>query len=514
MSEKVDVFDTTLRDGEQAAGTRLGSWEKLTIARQLTRLNVDIIEAGYPASSPEDFTAVQLLSQEIEGPVICALSRAVPSDIEACGKALARARRPRIHTGIGVSDIHVMGKFRDEKYGATLAQKKARLVEMAVDAVKLAKSFTSDVEFYAEDAGRADPPYLFEMLEAAIEAGATVVNIPDTTGYAMPEQFGALIRAIRERVRNIGRATISVHCHNDLGLAVANALAGVRNGARQVEGTINGIGERAGNAALEEVVMAIRTRADYFGVRTDIEAREFCRTSRLVSDMLGMVVPANKAVVGGNAFSHSSGIHVDGFLKQRETYEIMRPEDVGVSESRVVLTARTGRHGLRDRLEKLGYTLSPEELDHTYQRFLTVADKKQEVFDEDLVAILHDEIHPVPETFQLDYLHIYSGTSAIPTATVRLRVKGELIEGAAIGDGPVDAVCRAILLVTKASAKLARWEIRAVTSGTEAMGEVTAQLEQGGRRVLGRGASTDVIEASAKAFIDGLNKLAAAGEAA
>jgi 2-isopropylmalate synthase len=383
-----------------------------------------------------------------------------------------------------------------------------------VDAVKLAKSFTSDVEFYAEDAGRADPPYLFEMLEAAIEAGATVVNIPDTTGYAMPEQFGALIRAIRERVRNIGRATISVHCHNDLGLAVANALAGVRNGARQVEGTINGIGERAGNAALEEVVMAIRTRADYFGVRTDIEAREFCRTSRLVSDMLGMVVPANKAVVGGNAFSHSSGIHVDGFLKQRETYEIMRPEDVGVSESRVVLTARTGRHGLRDRLEKLGYTLSPEELDHTYQRFLTVADKKQEVFDEDLVAILHDEIHPVPETFQLDYLHIYSGTSAIPTATVRLRVKGELIEGAAIGDGPVDAVCRAILLVTKASAKLARWEIRAVTSGTEAMGEVTAQLEQGGRKVLGRGASTDVIEASAKAFIDGLNKLAAAGEAA
>jgi 2-isopropylmalate synthase len=340
------------------------------------------------------------------------------------------------------------------------------------------------------------------------------VNIPDTTGYAMPEQFGALIRAIRERVRNIGRATISVHCHNDLGLAVANALAGVRNGARQVEGTINGIGERAGNAALEEVVMAIRTRADYFGVRTDIEAREFCRTSRLVSDMLGMVVPANKAVVGGNAFSHSSGIHVDGFLKQRETYEIMRPEDVGVSESRVVLTARTGRHGLRDRLEKLGYTLSPEELDHTYQRFLTVADKKQEVFDEDLVAILHDEIHPVPETFQLDYLHIYSGTSAIPTATVRLRVKGELIEGAAIGDGPVDAVCRAIWLVTKASAKLARWEIRAVTSGTEAMGEVTAQLEQGGRRVLGRGASTDVIEASAKAFIDGLNKLAAAGEAA
>jgi 2-isopropylmalate synthase len=508
MSEKVAVFDTTLRDGEQAAGTRLGSREKLTIARQLARLKVDIIEAGYPASSPEDFAAVQLLSQEIEGPVICALSRAVPGDIEACGKALAKARRPRIHTGIGVSDVHVTGKFGDRKYGKTLGEKKVKLMQMAVAAVKLARQHADDVEFYAEDAGRADPAYLFEMLEATIEAGATVVNIPDTTGYAVPEQFGALIRAIREKVPNIQRATISVHCHNDLGLAVANALAGVGNGARQVEGTINGVGERAGNAALEEVVMAIRTRGDYFGVHTGVETREFCRTSRLVSDMLGMVVPPNKAVVGGNAFSHSSGIHVDGFLKDRETYEIMRPEDVGVLESRVVLTARTGRHGLRDRLEKLGYALSQEELDRTYQRFLAVADKKQEVFDEDLVAILHDEIHPVPETYHLDYLHSYSGTSAIPTATVRIRAGDEVKEGAAVGDGPVDAVCKAISMVTKTSARLARYEIRAVTSGTEAMGEVTVQLEEGDRRVMGRGASTDVIEASAKAYIDGLNKLA------
>jgi 2-isopropylmalate synthase len=508
MSEQVAVFDTTLRDGEQAAGTRLGSREKLTIARQLARLKVDIVEAGYPASSPEDFAAVQLLSQEIEGPVICALSRAVPADIEACGKALAKARRPRIHTGIGVSDVHVTGKFRDRKYGKTLGEKKVKLVQMAVAAVKLARQYADDVEFYAEDAGRADPAYLFEMLEAAIDAGATVVNVPDTTGYAVPEQFGALIRAIREKVPNIQRATISVHCHNDLGLAVANALAGVRNGARQVEGTINGVGERAGNAALEEVVMAIRTRGDYFGVHTGVETREFCRTSRLVSDMLGMVVPPNKAVVGGNAFSHSSGIHVDGFLKDRETYEIMRPEDVGVLESRVVLTARTGRHGLRDRLEKLGYALSQEELDRTYQRFLAVADKKQEVFDEDLVAILHDEIHPVPEAYHLDYLHSYSGTSAIPTATVRLGVGGEMKEGAAVGDGQVDAICKAISVVTKTSAKLARYEIRAVTSGTEAMGEVTVQLEEGDRKVMGRGASTDVIEASAKAYIDGLNKLA------
>ena len=508
MFDKVAVFDTTLRDGEQAAGTRLGSREKLMIARQLARLKVDIIEAGYPASSPEDFEAVQLLAQEIEGPVICALSRAVPSDIEACGKALAKARRPRIHTGIGVSDIHVLGKFRDERYGRDLAEKKVTMLAMAVEAVKLARSYVSDVEFYAEDAGRADRSYLFEMLQAAIEAGATVVNIPDTTGYTVPEQYGALIRAVRENVPNIARAVISVHCHDDLGLAAANTLSGVMNGARQVEGTINGIGERAGNAALEEVVMALRTRRDYYGVDTGIDAREFCRTSRLVGDMLGMPVPPNKAVVGANAFSHSSGIHVDGFLKERETYEIMRPEDVGLAESRVVLTARTGRHGLRDRLEKLGYSISQEELNQAYQRFLTVADKKQEVFDEDLIAILRDEIRPAVETYKLEYLHIYSGTSAIPTATVRVRMGEQTREGAAIGDGPVDAVCKAIAGVTKSGAKLVRYEIRAVTSGTEALGEVTAQLEGGGRKVVGRGASTDVIEASAKAYVDGLNKLA------
>src|SRR5271169_1746279 len=354
-SEKVSVFDTTLRDGEQAAGTRLGSKEKLTIARQLAQLKVDIIEAGYPASSPDDFEAVRRISLEIQGPIICGLSRAVPEDIQACEKALAKAKRPRIHTGIGASDIHVMGKFRDERYGRTLAEKKSTILKMAVAAVKLAKTFVDDVEFYAEDAGRSDPAFLHEMLEAAIDAGATVVNIPDTTGYTVPEQYGALIRAVREKVPNIDRAVISVHCHDDLGLAVANTLCGVSNGARQVEGTINGIGERAGNAALEEVVMALRTRRDYFGLDTGIDAHEFRRTSRMVADMLGIPVPPNKAVVGSNAFSHSSGIHVDGFLKQRETYEILRPEDVGMTESRVVLTARTGRHGLLDRFQKLGY---------------------------------------------------------------------------------------------------------------------------------------------------------------
>jgi 2-isopropylmalate synthase len=507
-AQKVAVFDTTLRDGEQAAGTRLGSRDKMTLARQLARLKVDVIEAGYPNSSPEDFEAVRQIAREIEGPVICGLSRAVPDDIEACGKALAKARRPRIHTGIGVSDIHILGKFRDDKYGKTLGEKKVKMMRMAVDAVKRARSHVDDVEFYAEDSGRAEPAYLHEILEAAIDAGATVLNIPDTTGYTVPEQYGALIRGIRENVRNIQKATISVHCHDDLGMAVANSLAGILNGARQVEGTINGIGERAGNAALEEVVMAIRTRGDYFGVTTGVDAREFHRTSRLVSDLLGTVVPPNKAIVGSNAFSHSSGIHVDGFLKDRQTYEIMKPEDVGLSQSRVVLTARTGRAGLRARLEKLGYQLSKDDLDHTYQRFLVVADKKQEVFDEDLVAILHDELHPVPEAWQLECLQVSSGTSAIPTATVRLRIHGEARETAAIGNGPVDAVYKAISSLAGNSAKLVRYDIHAVTSGTGALGEVTVQLERGDRRVVGRGSSTDVIEASARAYLDGLNRLA------
>ena len=508
-TNKIDIFDTTLRDGEQAAGARLGSRDKLTLARQLVRLNVDIIEAGYPNSSPEDFEAVRQIADEIQGPIICALSRVVADDIHACGRALAKAKRPRIHTGIGVSDIHVLGKFRDERYGRTLEEKRERILEMAVAAVKLAKSYVDDVQFYAEDSGRSESSYLYRMLEAVIAAGATVVNIPDTTGYTVPEQYGALIRGIRENVPNIDRVTISVHCHDDLGLAVSNALAGVQNGARQVEGTINGIGERAGNASLEEMVMALRTRRDYFGVHTEINTTEFCRTSRMVSDMLGITVPPNKAVVGSNAFSHSSGIHVDGVLKDRQTYEIMRPEDVGFRESRVVLTARTGRAGLRDRLEKLGYSLSAEELNQVYQRFLLVADKKTEVFDEDLTALLHDELRSETDEIRLEYLHIYSGTSAIPTATVRVRVGHEARESASIGDGPVDAVYRAISAASQTSAKLARYEIRSVTHGTEAIGEATVHLEHGDHRVIGRGASTDIIEASAHAYVDGLNKLAA-----
>ena len=508
-SDKIVVFDTTLRDGEQAAGSRLGAKEKLEVAHQLARLNVDVMEVGFPISSPEDFEAVRLISEEIEGPTITGLSRAVAADIDACGEALAKAKKARIHTGIGVSDIHIAGKFGDDKYGRTMAEKKQRILQMSVEATKRAKGYTDDVEFYAEDSGRADRAYLFEIVEAVIEAGATVINIPDTTGYAVPDQFGALIRDLREHVPNIGQATISVHCHNDLGMAVANTLAGVKNGARQVECTINGIGERAGNAALEEVVMGLRTRRDCFGVDSDVHAKELYRTSRMVADVLGMIVPSNKAIVGANAFAHSSGIHVDGFLKARETYEIIRPEDVGFPQSRVILTARTGRHGLRHRLEEMGYELSSEELEKTYTRFLLVADKKQEVFDEDLIAIVRDEIHPVPETYRLEYLHTSSGTGTIPTATVRIRIGDETLQAATCGDGPVDATYKAIQEVVPLKVKVSEYTIRAVTSGAEAMGEVTVRLERDGEITIGRGASTDIIEASAKAYIDGLNKLAA-----
>ncbi len=506
--EKIIIFDTTLRDGEQAAGTRLGAREKLEIARQLARLKVDVIEAGFPASSPEDFEAVRLISEQIEGPVVCGLTRAIKNDIEICRKALAKAKRFRIHTGIGVSEIHIAGKFADDKYGKTMGEKQATILKMAVEAVKHTAKYTDDIEFYAEDSGRADRAFLYEILEAVIDAGATTVNIPDTTGYSIPEQYGALIRDIRANVPNIAKATISVHCHDDLGMAVANSLAGVKNGARQVEGTINGVGERAGNAAIEEVVMAIHTRRDFFDeVQTGINTREFYRTSRMVADMLGMPVPANKAVVGRNAFAHSSGIHVDGFLKKRETYEIMRPESIGLAESRVVLTARTGRHGLRHRLEEMGYTLSQEELEKTYERFLTVADKKTEVFDEDIAAIISDEIHIVEKIYELLHLHVVIDTDTAPKASVKIRSADKTIQADATGDGPVDAAYEAIREATGQSPKLESYSIRAVTGGKEALGEATVRITEDGRTFIGRGISTDIIEASVKAYIDAINRM-------
>ena len=424
---------------------------------------------------------------------------------------MKKAKRSRIHTGLGVSDIHIAGKFGDDKYGKTLDEKKAKAIEMAVAAVKHARQYTDDVEFYTEDSGRADPVYLFEILEAVIDAGATVLNIPDTTGYAIPYEFGRLVRQITEKVPNIDKAIISVHCHDDLGMAVANSLAGVRNGARQVECTINGVGERAGNAAMEEVVMAIRTRQDFYNVDTGIKSRELCRTSRMVADMLGFMVPANKAVVGRNAFAHSSGIHVDGVLKMRETYEIMKPEDVGSPKTRVVLTARTGRHGLRHRLEEMGYTLSKAELDHLYEHFLIVADKKKEVFDEDIAAIINDEIRVVEHIYELEYMHVACGTGTLPTASVKIRTKDDKVtQAAACGDGPVDAAYEAIRQATGLSPKIENYSIRAVTSGKEALGEATVRIKNDMNSFIGRGVSTDIIEASAKAYIDAINRMVTA----
>ena len=511
-ADKVAIFDTTLRDGEQAAGSRLGVREKLEIARQLAKLGVDVIEAGFPISSPKDFEAVQLLSTEIQGPTICALSRAVMADIDECGKALAKAKKSRIHTGLGVSDIHIMGKFGDEKYGKTLEAKRARAIEMGVAAVKRAREYTDDVEFYCEDSGRAVRQYLYEILEAVIAAGATVVNIPDTTGYTIPHEFADLIKSIKEKVPNIDNATISVHCHDDLGLSVSNSLAGVLSGARQVECTINGVGERAGNAAMEEVVMAMRTRRDFFGIDTTIDTTHFYRTSRMVAEMLGFEVAANKAVVGSNAFAHSSGIHVDGFLKRRETYEIMMPEDVGSPSSKVVLTARTGRHGVKHRLEELGYNLSKDELEHVYARFLQIADKKKEVFDEDLFAIISDEVRDVEHLFDLEYLHVACGTGTLPTASVKIKTADGVNQAAACGDGPVDAAYEAIRIATGRTPHIDKYSIRAVTEGKDALGEATVKIHGQKRDYLGRGVSTDIIEASAKAYVDAINRMVVADD--
>jgi 2-isopropylmalate synthase len=505
------IFDTTLRDGEQAAGTRLGAREKLELAHQLASLGVDIIEAGFPISSPMDFEAVKLIADEVKGPRICGLSRAIKADIDRCGQALEGAAKSRIHTGLGISDIHIKGKFQDDKYGKTLEAKRDKVIEMAINAVKIAKQYTDDVEFYGEDCGRADREYLYRVLEAVIDAGATVLNIPDTTGYAIPEQYGDLIHQIKTRVPNIDKATISVHCHDDLGMAVANSLAGVKNGARQVEGTINGIGERAGNASLEEVVMAIKTRKDFFDIETTINTPQLYKTSRMVSNMLGMPVPANKAIIGKNAFAHSSGIHVDGFLKSAETYEIMKPEDVGSPQSRVVLTARTGRHGVKHRLQELGYELKKDELELLYEKFLNVADKKTEVYDDDLIALINDEIHVVEHIYELKHLHVVIDTDAEPKASVKIAYKDEIKEATATGDGPVDAAYEAIRAAVGMSPEVESYSIRAVTKGKEALGEATVKIAADDITFTGRGLSTDIIEASAKAYVDAINRMVSMG---
>lgn len=499
MTRMIRIFDTTLRDGEQSPGASMNVEEKVMVAKQLARLGVDVIEAGFAYSSPGDFEAVRRIAQEVEGPTICSLARARPEDIDRAWEALKGAPKVRIHTFLSTSDIHLKHQFR-----MTREQAKQRAVEM----VQRARGYVADVEFSPMDASRSDPSFLYEVIEAVIAAGAATVNIPDTVGYAVPQEFGALIKGICEKVPNVNDAVISVHCHNDLGVAVANSLAAVVNGAGQVECTINGIGERAGNTSLEEIVMGLRTRKDFYQADTRIRTEEIAKTSRLVSKVTGMVVQPNKAIVGANAFAHTSGIHQDGLLKEKTTYEIMRPESIGLVESRMIMGKLSGRHAFRQRLEELGYKLTDEEINHAFDRFKRLADQKKEIYEEDLEVIVSEELAKMAERIVLTSFHVASGTDRIPTATVTLEIDGRTVTQSGTGDGPVDAVYRTIAAITQTKSKLLMFAVNAVTSGTDAQGEVSVRVEEDGRTVSGHGADTDIITAAARAYLNALNRLA------
>ena len=497
MARKIRIFDTTLRDGEQSPGASMNIEEKLQVARQLARLKVDVIEAGFPISSPGDFEAVKAVAETVKGPAVAGLCRAASADIDRAWEALQSAKRPVIHTFIATSDIHLekkLKKTRDE------------VLDIAVAAVKRAKGYVEDVEFSAEDASRSDMDYLCQVVEAVIDAGATVVNLPDTVGYAIPSEYGQMIRQVIERVPNSKKAVFSVHCHNDLGLAVASSLAAVVAGAGQVECTINGIGERAGNAALEEIVMAINTRADLLNATTGINTKEIYRASRLVTDVTGLAVQVNKAIVGSNAFAHEAGIHQHGVLQDKRTYEIMDAEAVGLTESKLVLGKHSGRHAFEEKLKSLGYKLSKPELDKAFARFKETADKKKEIFDEDLEAIVADESYAIPAKFELAYMNVMS--SGVPTATIRLRTAEGDITEAGVGVGSVDAIYKTIDKMVEAKYTLLDYIVKSVTGGTDALGEVTVKLEaRNGEIYTGRGASLDIVEASAKAYVNAVNKL-------
>ncbi len=501
----VRIFDTTLRDGEQSPGCSMNTAEKLKVAQQLAKLHVDVIEAGFPIASPGDFEAVSAIAREVKGPVIAGLCRATQKDIDAAWGAVRHAAKPRIHTFIATSPIH-MAKKLNKAPDAVLAQ--------AVEAVRYARSLCADVEFSAEDAGRSDQAFLRRITEAVIAAGASTVNIPDTTGYAIPEEFGARIADLMAHVPNIGKAVIAVHCHNDLGMATANSLAAVKAGARQIECTLNGIGERAGNTAMEEVVMALHTRARYFGVETKIRTTEIWPASRLLTQIIGVGVQPNKAIVGANAFAHESGIHQDGMLKSPETYEIMTPASIGLPTNTLVMGKHSGRHALKKRLASLGCHLEGEALNAAFERFKRLADKKKEIFDEDLIAIAETESESErPPAYAMTYLHTSSGTETIPTATVVLeQADGTKVQDAACGDGPVDAIYRVIDRLTGVRPKLTGYALAAVTEGADAQGEVNIRIEQDGLTVRGKGASTDVVEASARAYLDAVNRLLARRE--
>jgi len=500
---RVIIFDTTLRDGEQAPGFSMNTVEKLEMARQLARLQVDVIEAGFPISSDEDFEATREVAKQVgtlEGaPAICGLSRVGLADIDRCWEAVRYARRPRIHTFVATSDLHLKYKLRKSR---------AEVLTAAVQAVRHARGYCADVEFSPEDASRSDFDYMCDVLSAVIDAGAQTVNIPDTVGYAVPQEWGERIARIRERVQGIDRVVLSVHCHNDLGQAVANSLTALLHGARQIECTVNGIGERAGNASLEEIVMALRTRRDFFGLETNVRTEEIFRASRLLSHITGVHVQPNKAVVGENAFAHEAGIHQDGVLKEKLTYEIMRPEDIGRPSNKLVLGKHSGRHALAARLKDLGFDLAGAELDRAFKKFKELADRKKEVYDEDLAAMVADEATQIPETYTLDYLHSISGTGLIPSATVRLVKDGQTFQDSGVGDGPVDAALAAIDAITGLKGRLLDYALRAATGGKDAIGEVSVKVEFDGTVVSGKGSSTDVIEASARAYLNALNRLA------
>ncbi|MDE2027277.1 MAG: 2-isopropylmalate synthase [Candidatus Omnitrophica bacterium] len=500
-NEKVTIFDTTLRDGEQAPGATMSPEDKLEIALSLERLGVDIIEAGFPVSSPGDFASVQNVARHIKESCVCGLARCMVKDIDAVIEAVKPAKHKRVHIFLATSKIHLDYKLKKSQ---------DEIVAMAVEAVKYARKRMDNIEFSPEDASRTEKAFLYRILEEVIKAGATTVNIPDTVGYSAPEEYGSVIQGICNSVPNINKAVVSTHCHDDLGLAVANSLAGVSNGARQVECTINGIGERAGNASMEEIVMAIRTRSDLYHLTTGINAKEFYRISRMVSKATGFIVPPNKAIVGANAFRHESGIHQDGVLKERRTYEIMNPEDVGVPATEgLVLGKHSGRHAFKDRLKGLGIELSEVDLDKAFARFKHLADKKKEIYDEDLAAIVEDEGHQTSVAYTLVDLISTSGTNISPEVVVTVLYKGKKYAQKSTGDGPVDACYKAIESLTKLKANLLDYGIKSVTQGKDALGEVTVKVAFEGETVIGRAASTDIIEASAKAYINAINKFVA-----
>ncbi|MCZ8156996.1 MAG: 2-isopropylmalate synthase [Leptospira sp.] len=500
MEDYVRIFDTTLRDGEQCPGAAMSEDEKVEIALHLAKMNVDIIEAGFPVSSPVQFNAVSRIAREVEGPIICALARSLRPDLESARDALQSAKFKRIHTFIASSPIHMKHK---------LGKTPSEVLVMAKEAVKMARSFVEDVEFSPEDATRSDWEFLRELVEAVIEEGATTINIPDTVGYTTPQEYFELFQFLKTKVAGADKVVFSAHCHNDLGLAVANSLATVLAGGRQIECTVNGIGERAGNTAMEEVVMALRTRKDKFGVETNIDTTLITRASYLVKTITGMVVQPNKAIVGANAFAHESGIHQDGVIKNRQTYEIMTPESVGLKSNRMVLGRHSGRAGFKDRIIRLGFDPKPEDLDNAYQRFLEIADKKKEVFDEDISALFQSETRKtqVDGIYQLVRFEQSTGTDKTPKSVITLKVKEEQKVAEALGDGPVDSIFKAIDQITGIHPLLSRLVISPVTEGTDAMAEASVTIELEGKRVVGKGSSTDIIEACATAYIDAINRL-------